>query len=139
MDPANWICLLGEVANFSYTSDVDFSSIFISEANGTISTIRNLTLTQIGKPGGQAFSITEIAYAPDADAVTLTWTSNPGDTYTARFSNDITTWDSNLADNITMSIDDENNDDGEHLTKTFILADYGVENADKLFFRVEKN
>ncbi|YCM46895.1 sialate O-acetylesterase (plasmid) [Verrucomicrobiaceae bacterium 227] len=39
--------LLGELASHAYTEDVDFSSIFLSEANGTITTLGNLTLTQV--------------------------------------------------------------------------------------------
>ncbi|MGJ8656137.1 MAG: sialate O-acetylesterase [Akkermansiaceae bacterium] len=41
--------LLGVVATHSYTEDVDFSSIFISEANSTTSTLSNLTLTQVAQ------------------------------------------------------------------------------------------
>ena len=38
---------LGEVASHDYAEDVNFSSIFFSEANGTLSTLTNLTLTQV--------------------------------------------------------------------------------------------
>ncbi|MEN8785923.1 MAG: sialate O-acetylesterase [Akkermansiaceae bacterium] len=37
----------GVVGTHSYTSDTDFNSILLSEANGTTSTISNLTLTQV--------------------------------------------------------------------------------------------
>lgn len=39
--------LLGQVNSHTYTQDVNFSSIFLSEANGTTSTISNLTLSQV--------------------------------------------------------------------------------------------
>lgn len=128
--------LLGEINSHDYTEDVDFSSIFLSEANGTLSTISNLTLTQVADPNAPNFAITEINYAPEANTVTLTWTSSPDDSYIAQISNDLTQFDADIGDGITMAIDDEDETDGNHLTKTFDLSLFSLENAEKLFFRI---
>lgn len=46
--------IAGVLASHDYASDVDFSSIYISEANGTLSTLSGLSLTQVPEPSSVA-------------------------------------------------------------------------------------
>jgi hypothetical protein len=87
----------------------------------------------------QPFAITEIAYAPDAEpnpTVTLTWTSQPGATYSAFSSLDLSDWSNELADSLGIN-EDENPNDGNHITVTFPLSD-GLEDATDLFLRIQE-
>ena len=76
--------------------------------------------------------ITEIAYSPDDNMLTLTWNSRPGDTYAVKFSEDMLDWDFELDDNVPAATE------GESTTVTFDLLESGLENDPRLFFRVEK-
>ncbi|YCM42782.1 hypothetical protein V2O64_15855 [Verrucomicrobiaceae bacterium 227] len=131
--------ILGELNTIDYTEDVDFSSIFLSEANGTISKISNLSLAQASSPNESDFLITGINFLPDANTVALTWTSNTSDAYTVQVSTDMINWDSDIGDNITMEADDEDGNDGNLLTKTFDLSTALPEVSDRLFFRIRRD
>jgi hypothetical protein len=92
--------------------------------------------------GGPAapFAITEIDYAPDADpnpTVTLTWRSRPNTLYRVMRSTDLSDWTNELVDSI-GSEQDENTEDGAHITFSFDLVDEGLDSETDLFFRVEE-
>jgi len=90
-------------------------------------------------PGLTSFSITEIKYAPDAEpspTVTLTWQNIGAASYIAKYSLDMTNWDSNLGDALTDALD-ENTDDSDHITVTFDLTTAPIEDKTELFFRIE--
>jgi hypothetical protein len=79
------------------------------------------------------FQITKIDYDPTAEnMVSLTWTSSPGQTYTASASRDLRVWDIELDDGVPAG-------DGETTTLTFDLKDAGLAEEDDLFFRVTRN
>ncbi len=104
--------------------------------DATESTGIRLNAFVIGNPADSSFAITDITYDPDANTVTLTWRSRPNTTYTAKVSVDMSDWEADLEDSITAA-NDENLDDGDHITVTFPLT-AGLKNETELFFRVEK-
>ena len=75
-------------------------------------------------------AITNITYTGESDEVAFTWNSTPGASYIVRYSTDLVDWDNDLEDGIPAS-------DGTETTKSFNLADFGLENQTKIFFRVE--
>ena len=81
------------------------------------------------------FAITEIDYGSDLNTVTLTWRNSGADSYSAKFSLDMTNWDSDLDDGITAE-SDENPEDTDHITVTFPLEGV-LGDAEELFFRIE--
>jgi hypothetical protein len=95
-------------------------------------------LTYVPVPESSSFAITEIDYDPDADppTVTLTWRSRPNTTYGAFSSFDLSDWSNELADSLGIN-EDENPDDGNHITVTFPLSD-GLEDATDLFLRIQE-
>ncbi|MFW2386331.1 MAG: LamG-like jellyroll fold domain-containing protein [Akkermansiaceae bacterium] len=65
------------------------------------------------------------------DDVTLTWNSKESELFNVFFSFDMINWDGELDDGILA-------DPGTQTTRTFNMANYGLENEAKVFFRVEK-
>ena len=84
---------------------------------------------------GTPFEVTEIIYAPEPERVTLTWRNTGADSYTVRYSTDLTNWDADLDDGITAA-DDENPDDGDKITKSFDIS--GIAEDGSLYFRLEQ-
>ena len=76
------------------------------------------------------FEITEIVHDPDAETVTLTWGSKPGEEFFVKYSTDMTNWDADLDDGVIA-------DAGDSTTRTYGIAGIAGEGG-KLFFRVEK-
>ena len=111
---------------------------FIDEGNaGSGTVLREIDL--IGSPvtsTSQLPEITDISYDTSASTVTLTWSSQVNATYTVKYSVNLADFDSNFNDSVTVA-DDEILDDGNQITMTFNLAEQNLENAEKLFFRVE--
>ena len=122
-------------STFEVARDYHFFAYMQDNHNGLV--LNSVTLT-IGGGGSASFAITEIDYDPVADTVTLTWVSDAVSEYIAKFSTDMTNWDFDMGDSITMALDDEVPDDGDHLTKTFSLADFDIGDEADLFFRIEK-
>ena len=83
------------------------------------------------------FLITSIVRNPDGTSVTLTWTSSETESYIARYSSDLSNWESDLDDGLTMADDDENPDDGNLFTHTFTLSSE-LQLLDDLFIRIEE-
>ena len=79
---------------------------------------------------GFSFAITEIGYDPDADTITLTWNSRPGEVYSLRFTTDLSNWDADLDDGVPA-------DAGETTTKTIDLSGTSLVDATRAFFRVQ--
>ena len=100
----------------------------------------NVTLETGFFPGAPPapFVITDIDYVPGGESVTLTWASRSNRTYIAKFSETMAGWGDDMGDALSMENDDENPDDGDHLTKTFSLSDFGLQDKTKLFFRIEE-
>ena len=67
-------------------------------------------------------------------AVTLTWSKTGAAVYIARYSSDMIDWGADFDDGVTDERD-ENPDDPEQITVTFLLL--GVQ-AESLFFRIEE-
>jgi hypothetical protein len=87
--------------------------------------------------GGPGFAITELEYAPETSSVILTWTARANENYIVKCSPDLSDWEVDLGDGISLGEDDEVADDGNLLTKTFDLADSPHDGLPELFFRVE--
>ena len=94
---------LDEIGSHDYIEDVDFSSIFLSEANGTVTTISNLTLTQVVLPAAVP-PVLEIS-VNDVDPTTydFEWNSTEGNFYDLVSSTSLTgpienwpVWEGNL-------------------------------------------
>jgi hypothetical protein len=101
--------------------------------------IRGVMVTA-GPSSSQPFAITEIDYAPDADpnpTVTLTWRSRPNTLYRVMRSTDLSDWSNELVDSI-GSEQDENTEDGAHITLSFDLVDEGLDSETDLYFRIEE-
>lgn len=77
------------------------------------------------------FEITGVSYASESNEVTLDWTSNPGEIFTVRFSEDLQDWTNALDDAYPAA------EEGNSTTATFDLTGLPVDGS-KLFFRVEK-
>jgi len=85
------------------------------------------------------FAITEAHYAPDAEPspiLTLTWGKTGAASYAVKYSRDLSYWGDSLQDGITPAMD-ENPTDTDYITVTFALTN-GLENAAKMFFRIEE-
>ena len=81
--------------------------------------------------GGSSFDITAIDYDAEADTLTLTWDSRPGEKYAVRFTTDLGDWLSDLEDEIEADGEDDST------TKTFDLSNANLQDATRVFFRVE--
>ena len=67
------------------------------------------------------------------DLVTLTWNSKPNETYTIKFSIDMTNWDTDIEDSVAA-------DPGDSTTASFDLKlTPSIVDAEAVFFRVERN
>ena len=64
--------------------------------------------------------------------LTLTWTSTPGENFAVKFSGDMSNWESDLDDGIPAELESETT------TETFDLSDAGLQDAARVYFRVEK-
>ena len=81
-----------------------------------------------GEVGGQPLTITDIAYNQDSDAITLTWTSKPGRTYTVFANDDLMIFETDINDSVQSG--------GDSTTLTFPNPSPG---APKQFFQVVEN
>ena len=87
-----------------------------------------------GTGAAQDFAITMINYSAQGETLTLTWDSQPGETYVVKYSTDLIDWDADLEDGIPAGI-------GETTNATFELAGFIGGQEDEpgaYFFRVEK-
>ncbi len=102
---------------------------------GTFFETADLT-TVIDPTAGGATSdlpaITAIDYSAADNQVTLTWDSNPGETYLVKFSRDLIDWDGELDDAALADAD------GEETTMSFDFEPVGLTGAERVFFRIEK-
>ena len=105
-----------------------FSSVPWSEAE---------VILEIVSAPEPVFNITKVEYSRVNGMLTLTWDSSPGSRYAITYSRDMTNWDADLDDGIGAD-QDENPDDGDRITKTFDLTQTDIEDAGRLFFRVEE-
>ena len=82
----------------------------------------------------QDFAITIINYSTEGKMLTLTWDSQPGETYVVKYSTDLIDWGADLEDGIPAGI-------GETTTATFELVGFVGDQEDSprnYYFRVEK-
>jgi len=88
--------------------------------------------------GAAPLQITGIVHDGVADTVTLTWTARANTSYIAKYSRTMDdAWDSEMEDSLGTA-NDENPDDGDKITVTFALTNHGLEEVDKVFFRIEE-
>jgi T5SS/PEP-CTERM-associated repeat protein len=137
-DGTSWVTLNTTNATLGtdYTLTTYSEETFISgmDVNGYT------VLTMAGGSTPAPFAITEIDYAPDADpnpTVTLTWRSRPNTLYRVMRSTDLSDWSNELVDSI-GSEQDENTEDGAHITFSFDLVDEGLDSETDLYFRIEE-
>ncbi len=82
--------------------------------------------------GANPLSITDITYTTgELTEVALTWNSSAGTNYIVRYSTDLINWGNDLDDGIPA-------DDGDVTTRTFDLAEFGLDGESRIFFRVEE-
>ncbi|MEN8774424.1 MAG: hypothetical protein ABF379_07155 [Akkermansiaceae bacterium] len=81
------------------------------------------------------FAITDIAYSPETNEVTLTWPKTGASSYIVKISPDLIDWDLDLDDGVTEA-QDENPADDTQITVTFEL--FVAPTVKKSFFRVEE-
>ena len=67
----------------------------------------------------------------------MTWRKTAAASYRANYSLDMTNWSAELSDGLDDGID-ENPGNTDHLTVTFDLSEIGIENEEKVFFRIEE-
>ncbi len=146
----------GSQGNFSYTGtghlfswSIDASSFAgagVVEGSGLnlriaqeggVPYMDDVSLDVSGSSAAASLAITAIELGPEADSVTLTWRNSGAANYIVKYSPDLSSWGADLDDDITPE-DDQNPDDAEHITVTFLLTG-GLENELKLFFRIEES
>lgn len=89
-----------------------------------------LNFIQVREAGPRTLNITDISMDHDNNTVTLTWDSMESDTFSIFYSNDLINWDGELDDDVQADI-------GTSTSRTFELSAAGLENADKVFFRIQ--
>lgn len=112
-----------------YILEIKGGDFLPADETGNHTAIDNLSINGT-VVSGFAFAITEIIYDPDADSITLTWNSRPGELYSLRFTTDLGDWDADLDDGIPA-------DAGETTTKTIDLSGTILADAARAFFRVQ--
>ena len=85
------------------------------------------SVTSVYNLGPQELMIT--SFERDGDDITLTWNSQASELFSVFYSFDMINWDAELGDNIEA-------DPGTSTSETFNLSDFGLQNEEKLFFRV---
>ena len=85
---------------------------------------------QVREASPRSLKITEISVDRDNGTVTLTWDSKEGDIFSAFYSPDLINFDGEIEDSIQA-------DAGTSTTRTFNLSSFGLENEEKVFFRVQ--
>ena len=83
-------------------------------------------------------AITEIGYALDPElgpTVTLTWSKSGAASYIAKYSRDLIDWGADMGDGLTEDFD-EKPEDADHITETFPLSDFGLEEDKDLSFSI---
>lgn len=85
-----------------------------------------------GNEGPASTTITDIAYSAADNEVSLTWASRPGETYTINYSRDLMDWAGDLEDSVPADAE------GEETMKSYNLVPFGLADAERVFFRVEK-
>jgi hypothetical protein len=106
-------------------------------ATGTdVLSLRELEIYGSESLAANGFAKTTIEYLAGQKAVKLTWASRPGLRYVAKYSPGLQNWEADLADGLSVT-DDENPDDGDHISVTFPLEPAGLAGFDTLYFRIE--
>jgi hypothetical protein len=127
-------------SNFFFSGNIDDVSIWDTALSQ--SEIQNIMNNGIPEPSAVApFAITGIDYAPDAEpnpTVTLTWRKSGADSYIAKYSLDMTDWGADIGAGLNAEDHDENPGDPDHITATFDLAAFALDNETDLFFRIEE-
>ena len=89
-----------------------------------------LNFMQVREASPRSLKITEVSVDRVNGTVTLTWDSKEGDTFSAFYSLDLINFDGEFDDSIQA-------DPGTSTTRTFNLTSFGLEDDDKVFFRVQ--
>ena len=89
-----------------------------------------LNFMQVREAGPRTLNITDISMDRDNNTVTLTWDSMESDTFSIFYSTDLINWNGELDDDVQADM-------GTSTSRTFELSAAGLENADKVFFRIQ--
>ncbi|MGJ8697767.1 MAG: DNRLRE domain-containing protein [Verrucomicrobiaceae bacterium] len=89
-----------------------------------------LNFMQVREAGPRTLQITDISVNRVDNTVSLTWDSMESDTFSVFFSLDMINWEGELEDGIPAGA-------GTSTSRTYDLANFGLENVGKVFFRVE--
>ncbi len=130
------------ITNFAFFNAGAYDTITYTYTNADIDGSRARFMGVIldgNLPDPVPMRITDFQYIPSTNEIRLTWTANAFDSYSALFSTDLISFDGDIGDSITLADDDEDPNDGDHLTKTFDLGIFGLQFETDLFFRVETN
>ena len=77
------------------------------------------------------FAIVSHSFNPATRVLTLTWTSEPGASYSVRYTRNPADWSRELDDNVPAS-------SGPTTTKSYQLSDFGLGSEPSLFFRIHR-
>ena len=69
--------------------------------------------------------------------MTLTWQKTVAASYLAKVSTDLSDWETKVGGSLTAE-DDENPEDAGHITVTFDLSRFPLQDEEHLFFRIEE-
>ena len=83
------------------------------------------------------FAITDFNYTPGTGSVILTWNSRPTSSYRVVGSTGLIDWNHQFGIGIGVA-QDQNPNDGDHITFSFNLTNFLLQNEPRLFFRVEE-
>ena len=77
------------------------------------------------------FAIVSHSFNPATRVLTLTWTSEPGASYSVRYTRNPADWSRELDDNVPAS-------SGPTTTKSYQLSDFGLGSEPSLYFRIHR-
>lgn len=89
-----------------------------------------LNFMQVREAGTRVLQITEVSRNRTDNTVSLTWDSTESDIFSVFYSLDMINWEGGLESGIL-------GDAGTSTSRTYDLANFGLENEDRVFFRIE--
>lgn len=98
----------------------------------TVAGANVLNFMQVRTAQPRSFAITGFSLDQATDTVSLTWDSQPNETFSVFFSLDLIDWGGEFDDGIQADV-------GTSTTRSFDLSDFGLENEADIFFRVVLN
>jgi len=128
--------MLGGLVQSAY-SNVQLDDIGIWNYALTLEEIQALSKGESPLDGRDHLAIDEIEFiAPGT--IRLTWAARSSVSYQLNYSTDLLNWDGEINDSIEFTVDDEIPDDGDRITVSVDLSDFGLESETKVFFRISR-